>query len=106
MAGEIPERNTIIVDDETLRGGFTAMPNRVMSRDDISPGAKMVYLGLLYYAWQDGSCFPGQARLGMLIGIHEATVRKYLRELEEVGLVVTTRRGLNKTNLYRLPKLP
>lgn len=98
------EHATIEVEDELLRRGFTAIPNLILGSDSLSSGAKLVYIGLLHYAWQDGQCFPGQARLGLFLGMHETTVRRHLRELEAEGLVVTTRRGLNRTNLYRLPK--
>lgn len=95
---------TIDVEDEMLRRGYTSIPNLILGRDDISPGAKLVYIGLLHFAWQKDSCFPGQTRLGMFLGFGERTVRRHMRELEDAGLVVTTRRGLTKTNHYRLPK--
>ena len=53
----------IIVEDPTLAAGFTQIPNALLRRADISQGAKVVYMMLLSYAWQEGSCFPGQERL-------------------------------------------
>ncbi len=94
----------IFIEDETLRQGFTQIPNSILRRSDISPGAKLTYVVLLSYAWQEGSCFPGQERMAEDMGVTDRSVRTYLRELEGVGLLITKQRGLGKTNLYFLPK--
>jgi biotin operon repressor len=60
------------------------------------------------YAWQNDYCFPGQARLGMDLGIDERNVRRHLKSLEAHGLLAIQRRGQGKTNIYELnlkPKL-
>ena len=98
------EQDTIRIEDSTLRRGFTRIPNGVLRRQGLSPGAKLAYMGLLSYAWQEGSCFPGQARLAEDLGIGQRTVVRYLKELQAVGLLIVQRRGLGKTNLYILPK--
>ena len=98
------EQDTITIEDSTLRKGFTRIPNGVLRREGLSPGAKLAYMGLLSYAWQEGSCFPGQALLAEDLGIGQRTVVRYLKELQAVGLLIVKRRGLGKTNLYILPK--
>ena len=98
------ERNTIRVEDRTLRQGFTRIPNEVLRREGLSPGAKLTYMGLLSYAWQEGSCFPGQERLAQDLGIGTRSVSRYLKELQRSGLLEVRRRGLGKTNIYVLPK--
>lgn len=98
------EQDTIYVEDATLRNGFTIIPNAIIGRRDISAGAKLAYVLLLSYAWQKGSCFPGQLRMSEDMGVTDRTIRTYLRELETVGLVITRQRGLNQTNVYILPK--
>lgn len=99
-----PEQDTITIEDRTLRNGFTRIPNGVLRREGLSPGAKLAYMGLLSYAWQEGSCFPGQARLAQDLGIGQRSVIRYLKELQSVGLLKVQRRGLGKTNIYILPK--
>ena len=100
-----PEPGTLLIEDETLRAGFTQMPNRVLHARNLSRDAKLLYGFLLSYAWQQGSCFPGYAQLCADMGASPSIVRKYMRELETVGLLVQKRRGLGKTNLYTLCSL-
>ncbi len=100
-----PEPGTLLIEDETLRAGFTQMPNRVLHAPNLSRDAKILYAFLLSYAWQQGRCFPGYAQLCAAMGASPSIVRKYMRELEAVGLLVQKRRGLGKTNLYTLCSL-
>lgn len=109
-AGQPPEpdeaQDLVIVEDELLREGFTQLPNVVLRMRGLSPGAKLVYAALLSYAWQTGSCFPGQSKIAEDLDISERSVRKYIRELKEQGLVQVIRRGFGRTNIYFLPRLP
>jgi hypothetical protein len=102
--GEIlKERNIEIIGaDPVTRHGFTQVPNFILTKADISVGAKLAYAMLLKYAWGDGACFPGQTKLANDMGSGERSVRRYLDELETVGLLEIVQRGLGKTNLYRL----
>jgi len=100
-----PEPGTLLIEDETLRAGFTQIPNRVLHASNLSRDAKLLYGFLLSYAWQQGRCFPGYAQLCAAMGASPSIVRKYMRELEAVGLLVQKRRGLGKTNLYTLCSL-
>ncbi|HZG69531.1 MAG TPA: helix-turn-helix domain-containing protein [Herpetosiphonaceae bacterium] len=98
------DRN-IIIEDPTLAAGFTQIPNVVLRRLGLSPGAKLTYVMLLSYAWQDGACFPGQETLARDMGFTDRSVRTYLKELQEHGLITIRQRGLNLTNLYILNRL-
>jgi len=100
-----PEPDTLLIEDETLRAGFTQIPNRVLHARNLSRDAKLLYGFLLSYAWQQERCFPGYAQLCAAMGASPSIVRKYMRELETVGLLVQKRRGLGKTNLYTLCSL-
>jgi len=100
-----PEPGTLLIEDETLRAGFTQMPNRVLRAPNLSRDAKILYAFLLSYAWQQGSCFPGYAQLCADMAASPSIVRKYMHELETVGLLVQKRRGMGKTNLYTLRSL-
>lgn len=99
---EESDRNSIVVEDAGLAAGFTMVPNFVLRAPGLSPGAKLVYGLLLSYAWQDGACFPGQERLAGDAGVSDRTVRAYLGELKDAGLVRVEQRGLGKTAVYTL----
>lgn len=104
-----PQERTVIIEDEGLQqfsGGFTSIPNRILRNNQISLGSRMCYGMLLSYAWQDDFCFPAQIRLADDLGIGERTVRQYLNELRDAGLITWRQRGLNRPNVYRILKLP
>src|SRR5438105_290079 len=103
IADILKERNIEIVGaDPVTRHGFTQVPNFILTKDDVSVGAKLAYAMLLKYAWDNDACFPGQVKLATDMGAGERSVRTYLKELETAGLLEITQRGLGKTNLYRL----
>src|SRR5215211_6890435 len=97
------ERNIQIIGaDPVTHHGFTQVPNVILTKKELSVGAKLAYAMLLKYAWGDGACFPGQAKLAQDMGSGERSVRRYLDELEKARLMEIVQRGLGKTNLYRL----
>ena len=103
IADILRERNIEIVGaDLATRHGFTQVPNFILTKPDISVGAKLAYAMLLKYAWNNDACFPGQVTLGKDMGATDRSVRTYLKELEAAELLEITQRGLGKTNLYRL----
>lgn len=105
IAGRLADvaRNIEIVGaDPVTRFGFTQVPNFLLTKPDLSVGAKLAYAMLLKYAWSDGACFPGQQKLAQDMGAGERSVRTYLKELEAAKFLEVTQRGLGKTNLYRL----
>jgi DNA-binding transcriptional ArsR family regulator len=97
------QRNIEIVGaDPVTRHGFTQVPNFILTKSEISVGAKLTYAMLLKYAWYDDAVYPGQVKLADDMGSGERSVRRYLEELEKAGLLEIIQRGLGKTNLYRL----
>ncbi len=99
----IKERNIELVGaDPATKHGFTQVPNFILTKDDVSVGAKLAYAMLLKYAWYDDGCFPGQAKLAEDMGAGERSVRTYLKELETASLLHIIQRGLGKTNFYKL----
>lgn len=95
----------VIVEDEALAAGFTQIPNLVLRRSDLQPGAKLTYMVLLSYAWQKDHAYPGQDRLAIDMGVSERSVITYLKQLQESGLITIRRRGLGLTNVYVLHRL-
>lgn len=105
--GEIIERNIFLKGADALtQKGFTMVPNHVLVSGKISPGAKLCFAMLLRYAWQNGFCFPGQARLALDMGVSDRSVRTYLQELSALELITIRQRGLGKPNLYEINLTP
>src|SRR6056297_2081630 len=99
----ITERNIVIKGADALTvSGFTQVPNAILKSKKISPAAKLTYAMLLSYAWQNDYCFPGQTRLVSDIGVTDRSVRTYLKELEEKGLLTIKQQGQGKPNMYYL----
>lgn len=101
MSEGSPGNAWAVFEDKALGYGFTQIPNFVTRNPNLSMQAKYIYGLLLSYAWQDAECFPGLSKLRHDTGAKVDTLRKYIRELEDFGLLeVKGRRGYQKTNLY------
>lgn len=100
------ETANIVFEDDVLEAGFTTIPNAILRFPGISPGAKLLYVLLLSYAWNKGSCFPGQDRVADDLGVSDRSVRNYITELESAGLLRIKQRGLGQTNIYYVPRIP
>ncbi len=92
----------IASDNPILQKGFTQIPNFVLEDPNLSLGAKTAYALFLKYAWYNDYVFPGQERLAKDAGISKSRFSEYTRELREKGLIEVKRRGLGKTNLYKI----
>lgn len=91
--------------DENLRQGFAQVPRPILRAKGLSVKAKLVYIALLDYAWQSGSCFPGQPRLAADLDTSVDTVQRALGELKSYRLVNWKRQGLNRPNIYYILRL-
>ncbi len=96
------DANTLRIENEALRRGFTLIPNYILRARGISRDAKMLYSILLSYAWQTDSCFPGYDRLMEDMQCGRPQVAKYIKELKDVGLIEVRRRGQGLTSIYTL----
>src|SRR5215213_10666933 len=97
-----PQPDVVRVVDDNLRHGFAQVLRPVLRARGLSPKAKLVYAALLDYAWQAGSCFPGQQRLAADLDVSVDTVQRALQELKDFRLVDWERRGLTKPNVYAI----
>ncbi len=94
------QRHTIVVLNESLKHGFTQLPNYILRDTRLSFGARLTFAVLLSYAWQEGSCFPGQARMASDLGTTDRSIRTFLTELKAGGFIDWERQGLNRPNIY------
>ena len=99
---QIARNIEIVGADPVTRHGFTQVPNFILTKPNLSVGAKLAYAMLLKYAWDNDACFPGQLKLAEDMGAGERSIRTYLKELETAGILEIEQRGLGRTNLYRL----
>ena len=84
-----------------MRKGFTMVPNTLLENSNLTMGARMTLMCLMSFAWR-GNPFPGQERLGKMLGCTDRTAREYLCELRDAGFLKVQRRGRGKTNVYRI----
>jgi len=104
-----PTERTVVITDpalKTFEGGFTAIPNRILENQELSLGGRMTYAMLLKYAWQDGFCYPAQQSIASDLGVSDRSVRTFLTELRDAGLIEWKNRGLNRPNIYYIKRLP
>jgi hypothetical protein len=66
---------------------YIRVPYAVACDRSLSPEARLCYIILLQHCQKTSTCFPGQKRLGDLLGVKERRVRDYLAELETAHLI-------------------
>jgi hypothetical protein len=99
----LSERNIeLATNDPVVRHGFTQVPNFILKNAELSLGAKVTYAMFLHYAWHNNSCFPGQERLAVDMGMSQSRVSEFIKELQQAELVEIIRRGQGKTNIYKI----
>lgn len=91
------------------------IPNWLLKRKEISPGAKLVYARLCQYAGADGFCYPGQKSIAVEVGLASEEevkehkefqcrqgrqIRRFLKELEANRLIEVERVGKKCSNRY------
>jgi hypothetical protein len=78
------------------------IPNWLCRRTEISQGAKLCYARLSQFAGKDdGVCIPAQDALAAELGVDSHQARRYICELERLGLIEIVQRGLQQSNGYR-----
>ena len=102
--GDLVKRRVerIIVENEMLRAGFAAFPYLVMRDRQVSVGARLTYAFLLMYAWQEGSCFTSQKKMGADMGVSDRHLRRHLSELREAEYIRIERKDKRFNNTYIL----
>ena len=86
--------------DIRKRGWFW-VENELIDRTDLSFEVKSMYMILARFADNEGKCFPSIEKLAEIIGKDKRTVIRYIKKLEEKGLI-EKRRRFNQTNIYCL----
>lgn len=103
MEEPITETTTEVFYKKTTKSGtFAPVPNWIMVRKELSPGAKLHYGRLRQYQGKHISGWPKLETLAKEEGCSVRQIQNYNKELIKFKLIQTTRRGLSKSNLYVL----
>ena len=76
------------------------IPNWLLARPEVSPGAKLCYARLAQYAGRQGTAYPAQEALAAALGCSRRQVIRYLGELTRHGLLAERRPGWGRANRY------
>jgi hypothetical protein len=76
---------TRIIPYKMFVGSF--IPNGLLRYTGISQGAKLAWARLSQYSGENGYCYPSQKKLAEELGTSDKTIRKYVNELIQVGLI-------------------
>lgn len=76
------------------------IPTWLATREEISPGAKIIYARLAQYAGKKGSCFPKQTTLADEVGMSRRNIIRSIKELRDSSLIELERTGARKPNRY------
>lgn len=80
------------------------IPNVILSYEKISLGAKVCYGRLCQYAGENGYAYPSHQTLADELGVSRRMAQRYLKELEQDGLIKVIHRKNNNTytsNVYQ-----
>lgn len=68
---------------------YSALPSWIEERSvrEISQGAKLCFARLIGYARSNGYAFPALKKLANDIGVSDKQVRRYVHQLEKIGLI-------------------
>jgi len=95
----------IWIEDDLLRAGYTQCLNVLLPATAIGACDKIVYFGILSFAWQDDAAWPSVEALAARVGLSRRAVLYALAELKAHGLLKVRRRGQGYTNLYDIPRI-
>ena len=95
----------------TLKGvqGYGIVQTAAMKMEGLSMGAKATYAFLCSMTGNKEVCWPKQRTIAAALGVSVRTVKAYIRELVEKGLVVKGKRyphGYTRLNTYEIRYLP
>ena len=80
--------------------GFAPVPNEVLRRKDLCPGAKLCLGRLLQYAGNADMAYPKLSTLADDLGLSIRQVQRLLNTLKAEGYIEIQRRGQGLSNMY------
>ena len=87
-----------------MSGLIVGLVLRTPITDKFSSDAKFIATVYADHAWEDGThAYPAVVTVATITGLSERTVQRYLRTLEEIGMLVNNGKGPRGTNRYDFP---
>ncbi len=77
---------------------FTPIPDFIMRRRDLTHGAKCLWGRLDRYAQKNGKCYPSLPTLATELGTSIDSVRRFIVQLKNAGLIRVAKAGLGRGN--------
>ena len=77
---------------------FTPIDDGLMRRRDLTIGAKCLLGRLKRYAHKSGKCYPSLPTLATELGTSVDSIRRFLAQLKDAGLVRVAKAGLGRGN--------
>jgi len=98
---------TLIIEDPEEYFGHTQASNILLMNHSLNDAEFRVYMVIRSFAYgQKIHCWPGQELIGQLVGKSRETVNRIVQKLEKNNLIRSVQRGLRKTNVYIIKKIP
>ncbi len=79
---------------------FSALPHGIIRDTRVSRDARLLYAVLQMYWWQGGECWESHATLASDMGCGLRSLRMYLDELIEAGIITETLAGTRRSKVY------
>jgi len=104
MSNKEDKTGKLIVASERLKHqrNFTRIPNEIILHPDLSMGAKLTWEVIFSFCYDKNVAWPGVKKLSDKLKVSKRTAQRYLRELENEGLLETVVGGGEHTNVYKL----
>lgn len=78
--------------------GFGKVSKPVLTNPTISPGAKALYSLLCCYKNKQNSCNPGINRLADELNVGYSTIKRWLKELKDAGIIQRSQKEQRSTS--------
>lgn len=86
--------------------GWASIPRWLLYSADITANAKLVYVVIQSHVDDRGTAYPSRETIAAEAGLSVATVKRAVRELQQIGVVAAVprrdRAGRQASNLYRV----
>lgn len=87
-----------------MSGLIVGLVIRTPISDDFVSTAKYVAIIYADHAWEDGThAYPAIETVATAMGVDTRTVQRHLRDLEQLGMLVSDGKGPRGTNRYKFP---
>jgi len=84
---------------------FTVIPNQLLDQSDLTIQERYLVCVLLRHCGKKDTCFPGQKRLGDILGLSDRHIRTLLKNIiTKTDILICKRSGWNRANTYTLSK--